>query len=44
MLPPTTAACYKHHRFPAEMLRHGVWLSFRIGSATVPSSFQHVRG
>ena len=22
---------YKHHRFPAKIIRHGVWLSYRFG-------------
>jgi hypothetical protein len=26
----------KHHRFPAEIISHGVWLSFRIG-VTIPA-------
>jgi len=27
-LPPTTL--YKRHRFPAEIISHGVWLYFRF--------------
>jgi len=29
MNPPSTN-CYKHHRFPAEIISHGVWLYFRF--------------
>jgi putative transposase len=27
---PTPTDCYKHHRFPAEIISHGVWLYFRF--------------
>ena len=27
--PPATPKRYKHHRFPAEIIRHGVWLYYR---------------
>ena len=30
MPPPATTARYKHHRFPGEMIRHGVWLYSRF--------------
>ena len=30
MTPPTTPERYKNHRFPAEIMRHGVWLSSRF--------------
>jgi putative transposase len=29
MNPPPTNS-YKHHRFPAEIISHGVWLYFRF--------------
>jgi putative transposase len=29
MTPPSMTQFYKRHRFPAEIIRHGVWLSFR---------------
>jgi putative transposase len=29
MPPPATSERYKHHRFPAEILSHGVWLYSR---------------
>src|ERR687885_1535662 len=30
MPPPATPEHYKHHRFPAEIISHGVWLYFRF--------------
>jgi putative transposase len=30
MPPSPSTNPYKHHRFPAEILRHGVWLYFRF--------------
>ena len=30
MTPPADPARYKHHRFPGEIIRHGVWLSSRF--------------
>jgi putative transposase len=30
MTPPATPERYKHHRFPTEIIRHGVWLYFRF--------------
>jgi putative transposase len=30
MTPPTTPERYKNHRFPAEIISHGVWLSYRF--------------
>jgi hypothetical protein len=26
MTPLAEPACYKHHRFPGEIISHGVWL------------------
>jgi putative transposase len=28
MTPPATPERYKHHRFPAEIISHGVWLYY----------------
>src|SRR5919205_4120629 len=30
MTPPPDPECYKHHRFPGEIISHGVWLSDRF--------------
>jgi hypothetical protein len=30
MTPPADPARYKHHRFPGESIRHGVWLYDRF--------------
>jgi transposase-like protein len=30
MIPPTDTASYKNHRFPGEIIRHGVWLYYRF--------------
>jgi putative transposase len=30
MPPPATPDHYKHHRFPAEIISHGVWLYYRF--------------
>jgi putative transposase len=30
MNPSTSTTSYKHHRFPAEIISHGVWLYFRF--------------
>jgi len=30
MTPPANAARYKNHRFPGEMISHGVWLYYRF--------------
>jgi transposase-like protein len=30
MTPPTDPARYKHHRFPGEIISHGVWLYYRF--------------
>jgi len=30
MTPPATPEQYKNHRFPAEIIRHGVWLYYRF--------------
>jgi putative transposase len=30
MPPPATSERDNHHRFPGEMIRHGVWLSARF--------------
>jgi putative transposase len=30
MTPPATPEHYKHHRFPAEIISHGVWLYYRF--------------
>jgi transposase-like protein len=30
MPPPATSARYKNHRFPGEIIRHGVWLYYRF--------------
>jgi putative transposase len=30
MTPPATPERYKHHRFPAEIISHGVWLYYRF--------------
>jgi putative transposase len=30
MLPPATDGRYKNHRFPVEIISHGVWLYYRF--------------
>ena len=30
MTPPATSERYKNHRFPGEIISHGVWLSYRF--------------
>ena len=30
MTPSPSTIPYKHHRFPAEIISHGVWLYFRF--------------
>jgi transposase-like protein len=30
MMPPTTPERDKNHRFPAEIISHGVWLPYRF--------------
>jgi putative transposase len=30
MTPPVTPNLYKHHRFPGEIISHGVWLYYRF--------------
>jgi putative transposase len=30
MPPPATTERYNNHRFPGEMIRHGVWLYYRV--------------
>ncbi len=30
MTPPADTARYKNHRFPGEIISHGVWLSYRF--------------
>jgi putative transposase len=30
MTPPAAPARYKNHRFPSEIISHGVWLSYRF--------------
>jgi hypothetical protein len=30
MTPPATPERYKYHRFPAEIISHGVWLYYRF--------------
>ena len=30
MTPPANTERYKHHRFPAEIISHGVWLYYRF--------------
>jgi putative transposase len=30
MTPPTNTERYKHHRFPGEIISHGVWLYYRF--------------
>jgi transposase-like protein len=30
MTPPAIPVRYKHHRFPAEIISHGVWLYYRF--------------
>jgi len=30
MPPPATSERYKNHRFPGEIISHGVWLSYRF--------------
>jgi putative transposase len=39
MTPPTHRERYKHHRFPGEMISHGVWLYYRF-----PLSYRDVQG
>jgi putative transposase len=38
MTPPAAPERYKHHRFPGEIIRHGVWLSYRF-----PLSYRDVQ-
>jgi hypothetical protein len=38
MTPPTDAARYKNHRFPGEIISHGVWLYYRF-----PLSYRDVQ-
>ena len=38
MIPPTRSERYKNHRFPGEIIRHGVWLSYRF-----PLSYRDVQ-
>jgi putative transposase len=30
MTPPAAPKRYKHHRFPGEIISHGVWLYYRF--------------
>ena len=30
MTPPANSERYKNHRFPGEIIRHGVWLYYRF--------------
>ena len=30
MTPPADTERYKHHRFPGEIISHGVWLYYRF--------------
>jgi transposase-like protein len=30
MTPPANTECYKNHRFPEEIISHGVWLYYRF--------------
>ena len=30
MTPPANPERYKHHRFPGEIISHGVWLYYRF--------------
>src|SRR5215471_8349466 len=30
MTPPATSERYKNHRFPGDIISHGVWLSYRF--------------
>lgn len=30
MTPSANTECYKNHRFPAEIISHGVWLYYRF--------------
>src|SRR6266567_2422485 len=38
MMPPADPARYKHHRFPGEIISHGVWLYYRF-----PLSYRDVQ-
>ena len=38
MTPPADPARYKHHRFPGEIISHGVWLYYRF-----PLSYRDVQ-
>src|SRR5919198_6127089 len=38
MTPPATSERYKHHRFPGEIISHGVWLYYRF-----PLSYRDVQ-
>jgi putative transposase len=46
MTPPLpTTQLYKRHRFPAEMIRHCVWLEFRFSlSYRDVEEMMHARG
>ena len=38
MTPPAAPECYKNHRFPGEIISHGVWLYYRF-----PLSYRDVQ-
>ena len=38
MTPPADSERYKHHRFPSEIISHGVWLYYRF-----PLSYRDVQ-
>jgi transposase-like protein len=38
MTPPAAPERYKHHRFPGEIISHGVWLYYRF-----PLSYRDVQ-
>src|ERR671926_829668 len=38
MTPPAEPARYQHHRFPGEIISHGVWLYYRL-----PNSYRDVQ-
>jgi hypothetical protein len=42
MTPPAAPARYKNHRFPGEIISHGVWLYYRFPLADLPPPFSQM--
>src|SRR5439155_10193195 len=43
MTPPTDPERYKNHRFPGEIISHGVWLYYRNHRKTPSFSYGDIR-